>query len=137
MTAAASGFVGGSYPERDDKPLSKLERAIMAARFYAGKFESRRRGLMRIVDAVNACSPEIDSLDDAGLLASASALKPRLRKDGVTHTELTAQAFAVMREAARRTISMRHFDVQLVGAWSMLNGMLSEMETGEGCGYGS
>ena len=132
MTAAASGFVGGSYPERDDKPLSKLERAIMAARFYAGKFENRRSGLMRIVDAVNACSPEIDSLDDAGLLTSASALRPRLRKDGVTNTELTAQAFAVIREAARRTISMRHFDVQLVGAWAMLNGMLSEMETGEG-----
>jgi preprotein translocase subunit SecA len=132
MTAAVSGFLGGNYPERDDKPPSKLERAITAARYYSGRLENRRRGLMRIVDAVNACSAEIDSLDDAGLLARSAALKPRLRKDGVTDAELTGQAFAMMRVAAQRTIQMRHFDVQLIGAWAMLNGMLSEMETGEG-----
>jgi len=132
MTAAASGFLGGSYPERDDKPPSKLERAVTAAQYFSGQLANRRRGLMRIVDAVNACSPEIDALDDAGLLECANALKPRLRKEGVTDIELSAQAFALMRAAAERTIRMRHFDVQLVGAWAMLSGMLSEMETGEG-----
>ena len=132
MTAALTGFLGGGYPERDDKPLSKLERAITAARYFSGQLEFRRRGLMRIVDAVNGCSAEIESLDDAGLLERANTLKPRLRKDGVTNVELSAQVFAIMRVAAYRTIQMRHFDVQLVGAWAMLNGMLSEMETGEG-----
>jgi preprotein translocase subunit SecA len=132
MTATLTGFLGGGYPERDDKPLSKLERAITAARYYSGQLERRRRELMRIVDAVNACTAKIESLDDAGLLDRATALKPRLRKEGVTDVDLSAQAFAIMREAAFRTLQLRHFDVQLMGAWAMLNGMLSEMETGEG-----
>ena len=68
MTAAVSGFLGGSYPERDDKPGSKLERAVTAAQYFAGQLTKRRKGLIRIVDAVNACSAEIETLDDADLL---------------------------------------------------------------------
>lgn len=131
-SAAIGGFLGGGYPERDDKPLSKLERAVTAAQYFSGKIAFRRRGLMRIVDAVNSCYADIDLLDDTGLLVRAGELRARLRRDGVTNTELSAQAFAMMRVAASRTIQMRHFDVQLVGAWAMLNGMLAEMETGEG-----
>ena len=57
-----------------------------------------------LVDAANACSAEIESLDDAGLLASAAALKSRLRKEGLTDVELAAKAFAMLRVAAQRTI---------------------------------
>ncbi len=55
-----------------------------------------------------------------------------MRKAGVSDLELVAQAFAMTRTASFRTLGKRHFDVQLVGAWAMLNGMLAEMETGEG-----
>jgi len=132
MTVAVTGFLGGGYPERDDKPRSKLERAVTAAQYFSGQLSSSRTRLDRIVEAVNACAGEIEALDDAQLLARARALKPSLRKAGVTDSALVAQAFAMMRVASFRTIGKRHFDVQLVGAWAMLNGMLAEMETGEG-----
>ncbi|MGD8789158.1 MAG: preprotein translocase subunit SecA [Burkholderiales bacterium] len=132
MGTAITGFLGGGYPERDDKPQSKLERAVTAARYFSGRLPAARPSLNRIVEAVNACSEEIEALDDVQLLARASALKPRLRQAGVTDLALVAEAFAMMRAASFRTSGKRHFDVQLVGAWAMLNGMLAEMETGEG-----
>src|SRR6185436_19747957 len=55
-----------------------------------------------------------------------------LRRGRLDDAHLTGEAFALVREAASRAVGMRHFDVQLVGAWAMLNGMLAEMETGEG-----
>jgi len=132
MTVAASGFLGSGYPERDDKPRSKLERAVTAAQYFSGQLSSERARLNRIVDAVNACADEIEALDDAQLLRRAEALRPRFRGAGVTDIGLAAQAFAMMRAASFRTTGKRHFDVQLVGAWAMLNGILAEMETGEG-----
>lgn len=132
MTAAVTGFLSGGYPERDDKPQSKLERAVTTLQYFSGRLSSRRARLDRIVEAVNACAGEIEALDDAQLLQRAEALRPRLRRAGVSDIELAAQAFAMMRVASFRTTGKRHFDVQLVGAWAMLNGMLAEMETGEG-----
>ncbi len=132
MTTAITGFLGGGYPERDDKPQSKLERAVTAAQFFSGRFSTKQSNLRPIIAAVNACSEEIEGLDDAQLLARAAALRPRLRQAGVADIELVAQAFAMTRVASARTSGKRHFDVQLLGAWAMLNGMLAEMETGEG-----
>ncbi len=132
MTAAVTGFLGGSYPERDEKPRSKLERAVTAAQYFSGQLSSKRSSLRRIVDAVNACTGEIEALDDVKLLARAEELRPQLRQAGVTDIALVAQVFAMMRVASVRTSKLRHFDVQLVGAWAMLNGMLAEMDTGEG-----
>lgn len=131
-TAALTGFLGGSYPERHDPPQGKLERAVTAARYFSGKLAAQGTKLRRVVVRVNAYAEEFEALDDAALLARATALKPQLRRAGITDLELAAEAFALMRAAAARTIGMRHFDVQLVGAWAMLNGMLAEMETGEG-----
>jgi preprotein translocase subunit SecA len=132
MTAAITGFLGGGYPERDDKPQSKLERAVTAAQYFSGQLSSKRSNLKRIVEAVNACTEEIEALEEAQLLARAEGLRPRLRKAGVTDIALVAEVFAMMRVASARTTGKSHFDVQLVGAWAMLNGMLAEMETGEG-----
>jgi len=132
MTAAATGFLGGGYPERDDKPQTKLERAVTAARFFSDRLSAKQAGLKRIVNAVNACSAGVEALEDDQLLARAHALRPRLRKAGVSDLDLVAQAFAMVRAASFRALGKRHFDVQLVGAWAMLNGMLAEMETGEG-----
>jgi preprotein translocase subunit SecA len=65
------------------------------------------------------------------LRARAGALRPRLRREGFTEP-LVAEAFALLRAVAQATIGMRHFDVQLIGGWALLNGMIAEMETGEG-----
>ena len=132
MPLAANGFLGNDYPERDDKPQSKLEKAITACSYVTGRFNHKTNGMKRIVDAVNALGDQMERLGEVELLARAAAIRPELRRAGVNDLELVAQAFAMMRVAAMRSVGKRHFDVQLVGAWAMLNGMLAEMETGEG-----
>ncbi|HUS39225.1 MAG TPA: hypothetical protein VMX74_07235, partial [Pirellulales bacterium] len=79
MTAALTGFLGGGYPERDDKPQSKLERAVTATRFFSDRLSTKQTNLKRIVDAVNARTAGVEVLEDDQLLARANALKPRLR----------------------------------------------------------
>ena len=59
-------------------------------------------------------------------------MRSRLKLEGYTDPALAGGAFALVRESASRTIGLRHFDVQLVGGWALLNGMIAEMETGEG-----
>jgi preprotein translocase subunit SecA len=130
VTAAA--FDARGYPERDDAPLSKLERLINELRYLTGRVESGKRRLGRIVDAVAAQAGALQAIPDADLRARAAALRPQLRRRGFDDLELVAQAFALVREASVRAIKMRHFDVQLIGGWAMLRGMIAEMDTGEG-----
>ncbi len=75
--------------------------------------------------------PQFEGLDRDALRERARELKMQLRRDGFRDT-LVAQAFALVRETAGQLIGMRHFDVQLKGGWIMLNGMIAEMNTGEG-----
>ena len=130
MTAAA--FDARGYPERDDAPAGKLERLINELRYLTGRVESGKRRLGRIVDAVAAQAEAIQAIPDADLRVRAAALRPQLRRRGFDDLELVAQAFALVREASVRAIKMRHFDVQLIGGWAMLRGMIAEMDTGEG-----
>ena len=132
MAAAINGFLGGIYPEREEKPEGKLERAMTAVQYYSGQPATLQTNLRRIVKAVDALRDEFDLVDDAELLRRAKAIRPPLRKAGLSDLSLVAQVFAMMRIASFRSNGKRHFDVQLVGAWAMLNGMLAEMETGEG-----
>ncbi|HEV3102681.1 MAG TPA: preprotein translocase subunit SecA [Candidatus Dormibacteraeota bacterium] len=81
--------------------------------------------------AVTELEPELQALDDAGLRARSDDLRQRAR-DGHDLDELLIEAFAVCREAARRTIGLRHFDVQLVGGIVLHQGKIAEMKTGEG-----
>src|SRR6267378_1565694 len=89
-----------------------------------------KRHLM-VAAAVNDLEPELQALDDAGLRARSDELRQRAR-DGHDLDELLIEAFAVCREAARRTIGLRHFDVQLVGGMVLHQGKIAEMKTGEG-----
>ena len=130
MTAAA--FDARGYPERDDAPLGKLERLINELRYLTGRVESGKRSLGRIVGAVAARAKGIEAIPDADLRARAVALRPKLRRRGFDDLELVAEAFALVREASVRATKMRHFDVQLIGGWAMLRGMIAEMDTGEG-----
>jgi preprotein translocase subunit SecA len=120
------------YPERDEPRDGKLDRLLTALRYFTGSSRTGNAYLGRIVEAVNAVAQGMDALGGAELLARASALRPKLRLKGYADPERAGEAFALVREAASRTIGLRHFDVQLIGGWALLNGMVAEMETGEG-----
>ena len=107
--------------------MSILERAL---RIGEGKkykeFEKR-------VQRINAWEAEIEVLDDAELLAAADALRERARGDDPEPLDnLLEECFALVREAGRRTMGMRHFDVQMIGGMVLHSGAIAEMKTGEG-----
>jgi len=125
-------FDARGYPERDDAPAGKFERLLTELRYFAGRAESGTRQLSRIIQSVETHSAGLSSASEAELRARAAALRPQLRRRGFDHLDLAAQAFALVREASVRTTGLRHFDVQLIGGWAMLRGMVAEMDTGEG-----
>src|ERR687896_457503 len=84
----------------------------------------------RVAD-INALEPATAALTDEGLRAKSAEFRQRLR-DGTTLDELLPEAFAVVREAGRRVLNMRHFDVQLIGGMVLHSGKIAEMKTGEG-----
>ncbi|HVO17120.1 MAG TPA: preprotein translocase subunit SecA [Alphaproteobacteria bacterium] len=84
-----------------------------------------------LVDAVNALEAEVAALDDAALRARTGWLKGRLEA-GEALDDIMVDAFATVREAAKRTLGQRHFDVQLIGGAVLHRGMIAEMATGEG-----
>ncbi len=87
--------------------------------------------LMKKVESINALEPDMEKLSDDALKAKTDEFRERL-KNGETEDKLLVEAFAVVREASKRVLGMRHFDVQLVGAMVLHSGKISEMRTGEG-----
>ena len=85
----------------------------------------------RIVAQINDLESSIASLDDAGLQAKTAEFKERLAQ-GQTLDHILPEAFAVVREASKRVMGMRHFDVQLIGGMALHAGKIAEMRTGEG-----
>jgi preprotein translocase subunit SecA len=83
------------------------------------------------VESINRIEPEMELLDDAELRSEADALRERAR-NGEPIDDLLPEAFALVREAARRTLGQRHFDVQLIGGMVLHSGAIAEMKTGEG-----
>ena len=84
-----------------------------------------------LIDKINALEPEIEALDDAGLIAKTADLRARVQA-GEALDDLLPEAFANCREAARRALGLRAFDVQLMGGIFLHQGNISEMKTGEG-----
>ncbi len=103
--------------------------------FLTKLFGSRNERLLRTyrksVEEINALEPAIKALDDAQLAAKTVEFRERIAA-GATVEELLPEAFAVCREAAVRSLGMRHFDVQLVGGMVLHSGKIAEMRTGEG-----
>ncbi|MFB3739033.1 MAG: preprotein translocase subunit SecA, partial [Candidatus Velamenicoccus archaeovorus] len=91
----------------------------------------KRKRLEQIVGIVNTFEPEIEELSDEELRAKTAEFRQRLA-DGETLDDILPEAFACVREAARRTIGQRHFDVQVMGAIVLHEGKIAEMKTGEG-----
>jgi len=122
----------GIYPERQEPRVEWLDRVAASA---AGRLAPWLRPWSSrfnwIVGLVNTHAHSMEKLSDGEILGVSQSLRQRLRKEGYKE-ELVAQAFALVREVAGRTIGMRHFDVQLMGGLVLLHGMVAEMETGEG-----
>ena len=107
----------------------------MLTSFFTSIFGSRNarvlRRLWKTVDKINGLEPSVASLSDEQLRAKTTEFRDRLQK-GETLDDLLPEAFAVVREASKRTLKMRHFDVQLIGGMVLHGGNISEMRTGEG-----
>src|SRR5687767_5681388 len=93
----------------------------------AGQFKKYEKQVQRI----NAIEPEMELLEDEEILEEANALRERAR-NGESLEDLMFEAFALCREAGRRALGMRHFDVQLIGGMVLHSGSIAEMKTGEG-----
>ncbi|KAL2611692.1 hypothetical protein R1flu_023384 [Riccia fluitans] len=89
------------------------------------------RDYYKLVETVNSLEPSIRALSDEQLRGKTDEFRQRVR-DGTTLDSIQAEAFAVVREAARRTLGMRHFDVQIIGGAVLHDGGIAEMKTGEG-----
>jgi len=102
--------------------------------FLKQKFDRNAREIKRlgeIVQRINSLEPDCQKLSDAELRSKTDEFRRRLN-DGETLDDLLPEAFAVVREASRRTLNMRHFDVQLMGGIVLHEGRIAEMKTGEG-----
>ncbi|CAB4677356.1 unannotated protein [freshwater metagenome] len=106
--------------------MSKIVDRIMRA--GEGKI---LRDLSKVVDQVNAFEPLISPLSDESLRAKTAEFKSRYA-GGESLDDLLAEAFAVIREAAKRTLGQRHYDVQIMGGAALHRGNIAEMRTGEG-----
>jgi len=106
----------------------------MFKKLLGGLTDSNEKQLRRLrptVDKINELEPEFEKLSDDKLRAKTDEFKSRL-KAGSSLDELLPEAFAAVREAARRNLKQRHFDVQLMGGVVLHQGRIAEMKTGEG-----
>jgi preprotein translocase subunit SecA len=98
----------------------------------AGDFDKREIGqLQKAAEHIDALELSFEALDDAGLRAKTDEFRQRLA-DGETLDDILVEAFAAVREAAKRALGMRHYDVQMIGGMILHRGDIAEMKTGEG-----
>src|SRR5881296_4251685 len=100
-------------------------------KIFGTKHERDVKRMMPVVQAINGLEASLSPLDDAGLRAKSDDFKKRI-VGGEPLDDILPEAFAVCREAARRTVAMRHFDMQLIGGMVLHAGKIAEMATGEG-----
>src|ERR1700743_1860981 len=103
----------------------------LARKVFGSAHDPRVKGYQARVDAINAMEPEVAALSDEALQARTAEFKKQLA-DGKTLDDILVPAFATVREAAKRTLGQRHFDVQLIGGMVLHEGDIAEMKTGEG-----
>jgi preprotein translocase subunit SecA len=103
----------------------------VARKLFGSSNDRRIRTYRPQVDAINALEKEIEQLSDEALRARTEEFKKKLA-DGATLDDILVPAFATVREAGKRALGQRHFDVQLIGGMVLHEGKISEMKTGEG-----
>ncbi len=100
-------------------------------RIFGSRNERLLKQYAQVVRQINALEPAIAALSDEALRDKTAELKGRVA-NGETLDAVLPEAFAVVREAGKRVLNMRHFDVQLIGGMALHNGKIAEMRTGEG-----
>ena len=103
----------------------------IASKFFGTSNDRVVKGYQARVDAINALEPEIEALSDDALRGKTAQFRERLA-NGETLDALLPEAFAVVREAGKRALGQRHYDVQLIGGMVLHEGKIAEMKTGEG-----
>ena len=126
------GLILGMYPQQQETWPSVLEtQARLGVARVKYLLESRKYKLNYIVNKVNKFEQAINKHSDQTMAEHIQQLRKQLLRHGLQEN-LIAESFATIREIAHRTLGKRHFDVQLLGGWVMINGMIAEMETGQG-----
>ncbi len=110
-------------------PQSLPKRMVRAV--FGSRNDRLLKKMRKTVNQINALEEDLASLDDAALVAKTAEFKQRV-SDGEALEALLPEAFAVVREAGKRVLDMRHFDVQLMGGMVLHEGRIAEMKTGEG-----
>jgi preprotein translocase subunit SecA len=105
--------------------------ANLARSLFGNANDRSLKGYQRRVPEINALEPAMEALSDAALQGKTAEFRQRLA-EGTPLDDLLPEAFAVVREGARRVFGMRHFDVQLIGGMVLHDGKIAEMKTGEG-----
>jgi preprotein translocase subunit SecA len=136
VAAAADIAAARPYPERaEDEPgwHDRLAQFLYAAAIAPARVRlaNSAKRLNRIVELAASHESALRSAPDGDLLGQARGMRGRLRRNGFT-PELVGECFAMVREAASRTLGQRHYESQLMAGWPLLEGKLVEMATGEG-----
>src|SRR5262245_53868533 len=130
--ALPGASLSSAYPEQQRDRPGTLDRI---AHWAAGPLLRWQRGRMAVqtdlVKRIERHGSPLQVLDDAALRRVADELRVELRSTRLG-VDAVARSFALVREVAARKVGMRHFDCQLQGGWVLLNGLIAEMETGEG-----
>ena len=103
----------------------------LLTRIFGSRNERLLRQFQKNIDRINSLEPEMEKLSDDALRAKTDEFKARVEK-GETLDQLLPEAFAACREASKRVLGLRHYDVQLVGGMVLHSGRIAEMRTGEG-----
>src|SRR5688572_14022126 len=103
----------------------------LVSKFVGSKSEREVKKIQPIVAEINALEERISGLSDPELQAKTAEFKERVDR-GESLEDILLEAFAVAREAGKRILDMRHFDVQLIGGYALHTGRIAEMKTGEG-----
>ncbi len=122
----------GSYPEQQEAYSSAFDQRIN--RWIFSRFTRRqaRYKFTALLRHINQLEPSMQSCDEYSLQEKVQACRQRLLRQGLTSDQSVSECFALIREMSSRVLGMRHHDCQLQGGWYMLNGMVAEMQTGEG-----
>jgi preprotein translocase subunit SecA len=124
--------VQGLYPERPvARPGTLEDEWARLAGWTTFVREARRRRLTDFCRRVEHAGADLDAMSPEALRDETRAVSLRLRRDGFVD-DVVLRSFAIVREAAQRTLGMRHFDNQLLAGWHLVQGKLVEMDTGEG-----
>ncbi len=130
--AMRPGPVSGRYPERKDQENGWLDHSCRALQGALARMRvNRQAGLRKLAAAIDRQGDALRVLDGPQLDSLLLDLRRQFRRCGLSDP-LCIRAFALVRELAERTIHLRHYPAQLMGGWTMLQGQLAEMETGEG-----